>query len=129
MAFDFVIDAENRIVYSRAWGEFTEADVLAHRQHLKANPQFDSTFRQMADFSGVTRMAISAASIRALTSSDPWGPEARRAYVASADVVFGMARMYAMLLGESKSNIAVFRRAEEAVKWLRVDEGSSRGCT
>ncbi len=122
MPFDIVIDAEHRIVYSRAWGEFTEADVLAHRQHLKADPQFDSTFRQLADFSGVTRLAISATSIRALTSSDPWDSGSRRAYVASTDVVFGMTRMYATLLGESKSNIAVFRRAEEARRWLDVDE-------
>jgi hypothetical protein len=122
MPFDIVIDAEHRIVYSRAWGEFTEADVLAHRQHLKANPKFDSTFRQLADFSGVTRLAISATSIRALTSSDTWDRSSRRAFVASTDVVFGMARMYATLLGESKSNIAVFRRAEEARRWLRVDE-------
>ena len=122
MPFDVVIDTEHRIVFSRAWGEFTEADVLAHRQHLIANPQFDSTFRQLADFSGVTRLAISSSSVRAFTSSDPWDSEARRAFVASADVVFGMARMYASLLGESRSNIAVFRRAEEPERWLRVDE-------
>lgn len=122
MPFDLVIDAEHRIVYSRAWGEFTEADVLAHRQKLNADPLFDSTFRQLADFSGVTRMAISAASIRALTSSDPWDSGSRRAFVASADVVFGMARMYAALLGDSRSNIAVFRRAEEARRWLCLDE-------
>lgn len=122
MPFDLVIDAEHRIVYRRAWGEFTEADVLAHRQKLNDDPLFDSTFRQLADFSGVTRMAISAASIRALTSSDPWDSGSRRAFVASADVVFGMARMYAALLGDSRSNIAVFRRAEEARRWLCLDE-------
>ena len=121
MPFDFVIDAEHRIVYSRAWGEFTEADVLAHRQHLKANPQFDATFRQLADFSGVTRFTISATSVKALTSSDPWDSEARRAVFAPADAVFGMARMYEMLMCKSTSNIAVFRRFEEAEKWLRVD--------
>ena len=54
MPFDFVIDMKHRIVCSRAWGEFTEADVVAHRKHLKANPQIDPTFRQLADFSGVT---------------------------------------------------------------------------
>ena len=122
MPFDLVIDAEHRIVYSRAWGEFTEADVLTHRQQLKANSLFDSSFRQLADFSGVTRLAISAASVRALTSSDPWDSGSRRAFVASADVVFGMARMYATLLGESRSNIAVFRRADEARRWLGLDE-------
>ena len=118
MPYDILIDAEHRIVYSRAWGEFTEADVLAHRQRLKADPQFDPTFRQLADFTGVTRLAISTASVKALTSLDPWHADSRRAFVASADVVFGMARMYAMLLGPSKSNIAVFRRAEEAERWL-----------
>jgi hypothetical protein len=122
MPFDLVIDAEHRIVYSRAWGEFTEADVLAHRQQMKANPLFDSSSRQLADFSGVTRLAISAASVRALTSSDPWDSGSRRAFVASADVVFGMARMYATLLGDSRSNIAVFRRADEARRWLGLDE-------
>jgi hypothetical protein len=126
MPFEVIIDAEHRIVYSRAWGEFTQADVLAHRQHLIANPQFEATFRQLADFSGVTRLAISVTSIRALTSSDPSDSSSRRAFVASADVVFGMARMYAMLLGESRSNIAVSRRAEEAERWLRVDEDYPR---
>jgi len=121
MPMDYVIDAEHRIVYSRAWGEFTKADVLAHRKRLKADPRFDSTFRQLADFSGVTRFAISAASVKALTSSDPWDSEARRAFFAPADAVFGMARMYEMLMGKSTSNIGVFRRIEEAEKWLRVD--------
>ena len=121
MPFDFVIDSERRIVYSRAWGEFTEADVVAKRQRLKADPRFDPTFRQLADFSGVTRIAISTASIKALTSSDPWDSEARRAVFAPADAVFGMARMYEMLMCKSTSNIGVFRRFEEAEKWLRVD--------
>ena len=122
MPLDFVIDAEHRIVYSRAWGEFTEADVLAHRQRLKADPQFDNTFRQLADFSMVTRFAIPSTSVKALTSSDPWDSDARRAFFAPADVVFGMARMYEMLMGKYTSNIAVFRRAEEAERWLRIDE-------
>ena len=126
MPADYVIDAEHRIVYSRAWGEFTEADVLVHRQRLTADPQFDPTFRQLADFSGVTCLALTYASVNALTSSDPWHPEARRAFVAPADVVFGMARMYEMLLGEQKSNIAVFRRAEEAERWLHIDEDGNK---
>ena len=126
MPFDFVIDAEHRIIYSRAWGVFTKADVLAHRQHLKANPQFDATFRQLADFSGVTRFAISATSVKALTTSDPWDSDARRAFLAPADAVFGMARMYEMLMGKFTSNIAVFRRAEEAERWLRVEENEPR---
>ena len=126
MPFDFVIDAEHRIVYSRGWGVFTKADVLAHRQRLKANPQFDATFRQLADFSGVTRFAISATSVKALTTSDPWDSDARRAFLAPADVVFGMARMYEMLMGKFTSNIAVFRRAEEAERWLRVEEDEPR---
>jgi hypothetical protein len=126
MPADYVIDAEHRIVYSRAWGELTEADVLVHRQRLKTDPRFDPAFRQLADFSGVTRLALTYASVNALASSDPWHFDARRAFVAPADVVFGMARMYEMLLGEQKSNIAVFRRAEEAERWLRIDEDRNK---
>ncbi len=123
MPADYVIDAQNRIVHSRAWGEFTEADVHDHRKRLTTDPLFDSTFRQLADFSAVTRLSLTYASVHALTCTDPWDANSRRAFVAPADAVFGMARMYEMLLDGHKGNIAVFRRTEEAERWLRVDEG------
>jgi hypothetical protein len=62
MPWDYVIDADQKLVYSRGWCDVTDADVLDHQRKLAEDPQFRSDFSQIIDFLG-------ASSLKALTSN------------------------------------------------------------
>jgi hypothetical protein len=51
---------------------------------------------------------------------NPFGAGARRALVVTSDVVFGMARMYQILRDESPDELQIFRKVDDAFRWLWI---------
>ena len=86
---------------------------LAHRRCLSYSQRFDA--RGAA-------LIVSADEMRQLVPlvarlRDEHG-QARTAFVADADVSFGMARMYATLAADSDTGFMVYRTLEEGDAWL-----------
>jgi hypothetical protein len=123
MPVDYVIDKKQGVVVTRAWDKLTDDDVLAHQRRLRADPAFDSGYRQLVDLSPVEQFGLTPGGVRALAAKDPWGPGARRAFVSPTDIAFGMTRMHQILLDDQLQEIAVFRTKSEARHWLGLDEG------
>ena len=55
-------------------------------------------------------------------ANNPWGDGSRRAFAAPDSHAFGMLRMFHSLLDLSAQEVAVFRTASEAWRWLELDE-------
>ena len=56
MPCDFKLEESERIVFSRAWGELTDDDLLSHLQRITeafGQGALDSMWGQIADFSEV----------------------------------------------------------------------------
>ena len=64
MPATYWIDVGRRLVLSRGWGVFTEQDLLGHFTTLGADPNFQSTFSQLADLRRVERAELSKPFIR-----------------------------------------------------------------
>jgi len=118
----YEIDKQREIVFTRAWGDLTDEDALAHQRRLSADPDFDPGFRQLLDFSEVSTFEITPNGVRLLASRDPWGKGARRAFVAPGDLEFGMLRMHEFILDDETQETAVLRSLSEAESWLELDK-------
>jgi len=123
MTSAFEYDATNRVVCWRLQGEVTEdflvesvrlvADILAHTSPKSG----------IIDFSLVTSFRVSADLIQRVADSEPVFPASLpRVIVAPADHVYGMARMFAVLSQDTRSNTRVVRTMEEAYQLLHIKE-------
>jgi hypothetical protein len=120
MPASYTIDADRRLVTSLLTDPVTDADVYDHNERLRSDPEFDPGFIQLADMSGVTEILVSTRLIVDTARDQFFSPGVPRAFVASEDASFGMARMYAThaeLLGQT---IRVFRDRKEAETWLGI---------
>jgi hypothetical protein len=116
----YTIDLARSLVLSRGWGEVTDRELLAHVRALTADPRFARNFHQFIDLRDVTDVQITASTIREMVKLNPFGAGARRAVVVTSDVVFGMARMYQILRDESPDEFEIFRKLDDALRWLEI---------
>jgi hypothetical protein len=122
MPVSYVIDAEQRLVRSRAWGVLSDEDLIAHYRAIAADPLFEPTFSQLGDLREVSEVTLSATIIRREATLLVFDRAARRALVASSDLAFGISRMYAQQAEAAPQNIDVFRDITEAERWLALSE-------
>jgi len=115
----YKIDKERRLVMSTAYGVVTPKDILDHQEKLLADPDFGNTFSQVADFTRMARLEISAADVRTIAARNVFGPEARRAIVVPDEVSFALARMFEILrAAKGEEGIRVVGTVEEGFGWI-----------
>ncbi len=115
----YKIDRENRLVMTTASGVFTLADILAHEEKLRLDPDFDPSFSQLLDASHITKLEITSEHIRRLAQDSLFSPDSRRALLVSNDAAFGLARMFEILRESAgDTGIEVFRSLDEALEWV-----------
>ena len=109
MPATFLIDHDDRIVRSRAWGLLIDRDLLDSQQRLREDPRFEPTYCQIFDFTAVEQLSLTADGLRALAANSPFSRDARRAIVVGTEGAYGMARMYAMLSDRNPRHFRIFR--------------------
>lgn len=121
MAFDFRIDIEKRVVLFRAEGSFSSEELLTCVEAVLAAPGFEPDFNHLVDLRRITTFEPGAADLRARARRDHDDARldaGRIAIVSSSDIVFGMARMYEILMEDAAVSVRTFKTMEEAMKWL-----------
>jgi hypothetical protein len=114
----YAIDPKKRLVLSEITDPATESEVHEHNSRLRSDPLFDPTYQQLADMSGVTEILVSTKTVRDTALDSFFAPGVRRAFVATADGTFGMARMFALHAESLGQVVEVFRDREAAEVWL-----------
>ena len=126
MAMTYEIDEERSLVRTTVSGRLTDADLLAHKHALLADPGFRVGMNELSDIRRVEEFEVTPEGITAAALFDSKNKADvgthRLALVASADLVFGMARMYGMKTDGNTGGVGVFRNEEEAVVWLEASE-------
>lgn len=125
MPGSYRIDVTGGVVYSRAWGALTDAEVAAHGQALLADPRFDPGFRQIVDFLELTDIRLSGAGVREIARHNPFRQDARRAFVVASDEAFGLTRMFWMFTNSSADAFQIFRALEPAFEWIGLERTAS----
>ncbi|MGE5244367.1 MAG: hypothetical protein ACM3SQ_09085 [Betaproteobacteria bacterium] len=126
MAWTSEIDPPHRLIYTRVAGPLRFADAVAHRIALAADPRFDRAFCHVLDLEGVASIELTTDEVVRLAAHSVLSAPARQAIVASADVVFGVARMYDAYRESNprRENIVVCRSMFEAYLRLGLDRFS-----
>ena len=117
MAVTYVIDVDAGIVIATAVGPTSTKDVSDYQQRLAEDPDFRATYHQLFDFRASTPTDIFGAQIETLLNTSPFSAEARRAYVVSPGVGYGLARM-AEAMGEQRLSVRAFEDIDSARQWL-----------
>ena len=119
MPSSYVIDKERKLVITTAWGDCNAEDVLEFRKQVLRDSDFDPSFSQLADFTGVTKVDVSPDEVRMLATKSPFSTQSRRALVADNQVIFGLSKMFGILRNlRGEKLIRVFRSRSEALDWL-----------
>ncbi len=105
---------------SRISGAVTDTEIFAHNEKLRSDPRFDPSYRQLVDMTGVTEIRVSTSTINETSLDQFFSPGTRRAFVATDDAVFGMARMFALRAEGLGQTIQVFREEGRAREWLGI---------
>jgi hypothetical protein len=108
------------LVLSRGWGVLINSEILAHVRALSIDPRFVPNFHQLANLRDVEDVEVTASTIRELARLNPYGEGSRRAVVVTSDLLFGMARMYQILRDEPADELEIFRKLDDALRWLGV---------
>jgi len=124
MPASFVVDADRRLVSSRAWGVLVDADLFGTQDGVRAHPSFEPHFSQIYDFSDVTEMRLTGDAVLNLGRSSPFAVDARRAIIVTSDVAFGMARMYGLASNRASDSFRIFRDHASALSWLGIAQAN-----
>ncbi len=129
MPIEYKIEAKINLVTSRAWGQLTGEEIIAHELSLSKDSKFNSSCNQLVDFTQVTDIKITAEEIQKIATIGPWGRKSHRAAAMPSDLLFGLTRTYEVyneMQGEG-SALMVFRTIHEAREWLEENAGREDG--
>lgn len=125
MPINYRIDSEQKIVWTKASGVLTDQELLEHKRRLAQDPNFKSGMRELSDVSEIEKLEVTPEGITRFVMQDKADVmslgDFKLAIVASADEVFGMARMYQIFTEKNIPRIGVFRDLEEARAWLEIE--------
>ena len=120
MPISYQIDPKQQLVVSHLSGVVTNDEVQAHNSSLPTDPHFDPNYRQLIDLTGITEIRITTDTVTTAAQHQYFTPGTRRAFVATSEATFGMARMFALRAEAGGQTIEVFRDRTEAEKWLGI---------
>lgn len=123
MPIEYRIDAGAGRVDSTHTGVVSDEEFLDTYRRMYADPAFDGGFDVMVDLLRTESSPRGAQALKMIADLGrerhrPGGRVPRIAIVASADLSFGLARMYEGYAVEVPANIRVFRDRELALAWL-----------
>jgi hypothetical protein len=120
MPIDYRVDAQAGRIHVTCVGNVTPREVLAYFDKLEGDPECPARVDALVDLRGVTSLPES----RQLRAMSARIAGARRiafglcAIAASSDVMFGIARMFAVYAEAYFEQIQVFRALAEGDAWL-----------
>jgi hypothetical protein len=116
---EYVIYPERRLVVVRFGKKVTAEDIARYAQRLRIHPSFHPEFSEIADLSDAEEIDLQAADfLRLADKTDPFSPDAKRAFVVQTSTQSHAARMHKIL--RSKKNIEIFDSFDEAEEWVRT---------
>jgi hypothetical protein len=125
MATQYQIDPRTGVVLTIFRGAITFEEVVAHAVELRGDPSFRPRFAELLDLRDVTYTNLTFEELELLSHTiDPFSRAARRAIVASSDLMYGTSRMY-QEARDAEGNVQVFRTMKEARRWLGLAEDSA----
>jgi hypothetical protein len=117
------IDVNQRLVVHIFSGELSDADILELPSIVRSHPDFDPSFSEILDFSGITAGTVSTNGLVSLARRESsFRPTSIHVVIAPQDHIFGLARMAEVLAGRTRPQVVVVRTMDEARRILGLDQ-------
>ena len=125
MPIEYTLQSSHRLLVTRAWGVLTGDEIATHCHRHRAEERLDPPFRHLVDLRDVTDASAVPGDLPRKLTSAGGAVGVRRAFVAHAGAVFGLARQHATYAELSGAETEVFTSVREAEAWLGVSRGQS----
>lgn len=120
MGMSYRIDRERRVVLTRAWGVLSTHELVDVTSRILLDPRFDPTYRSLGDLREVTDITVDTLDTAHMAATPLFAPGTRRAIVATSDLAYGMARMFAAYAERNGQDVRIFRQMPDAEAWLEL---------
>ena len=118
------IDVDLGVIFLKVDGELRDESVGWWSDAILADPNYRPGMDRLADYSGVTKLSVTADGIQRLATAargfDPFRWGIRLAIVVSGETGFGVGRQYQGMRMEAPYEIRLFRSVEDAMEWLGI---------
>ena len=121
MPGSYLIDPASGVVFVRAWGRLTDAQVTTLGNAISADPAYRAHASRLEDLREVTDLAVTMSEVGWLVDRHLALQPVRRAYVVRADFAYGTARMLGLRTGAGPDTFLVCRDLGTALEWLGLD--------
>jgi len=119
MSVQIEVDKQRKVVITRFIGDCQPADLLGLSGQIRSHQNFDPSFSEIVDFSGVTSGDISSAALQQhLKRESIFSPTSLHVVIAPQSYIFGLARMGQVYAEKTRPNFAVVKSMEEAYEVL-----------
>jgi len=115
------IDTDRGVIFIRAWGTLTDAEVADLGIAVRADPRFRTDYRRIEDLRSVTTFAVTTGFAEEAARLHQIYAPPRRVFVVTSDLAFGMARMLGLLADASPDQFLVTRELDDALTWIGLD--------
>lgn len=133
MAIELIWWDGGKVVEYLCQGEVDGAELLARNREALADARFRDLRLQLCDMEAVTSFQISKKEIEQIVDIDlrasALAPGVTKVAIAcEADIIFGFARMYEMILDGRVPGweVGVHRTRAEALEWLGIEDRDRR---
>ena len=115
---EYLIDRKKGIVFMRAKGKPTAADIQSYARRLRQDAQFAPTLSEIVDLREVECLQITPGEAISLAdSADPFAMTSRRAFVTRNEWQANFAHMHQILRSPART-ICIFDNVEAAEQWI-----------
>ncbi len=122
MSVRYVIDRERAVIFQKATGRVTDAELRLLLEDQRRHPDYDPRLDVIADFRDADMTGVASETMYELV--DLLRPDlpnftgARWAIIVESDLNYGLARIFTNLAGLFPAKIEVFRSLDDAISWL-----------
>ena len=114
-----------KLVYALGTGSLTDQDCTSHAYQLFHDPDYDFGYNELLDLSRITAVDLTndgvyLTSLEVVQHRDSL-VNSKLAIVAPTDALYGMARMYELMLKPHLDNTQVFRTIFPALEFLGLE--------
>jgi hypothetical protein len=128
MPCSYRIDKERRLVIGVGMGTVTKEDIILYLRSMQNDDAFDPHYDKIEDTRNVTELKVNNVDLQEISQIIILDKSARRALVASRDLMFGVSRMFEAYRGsEQEGNFGVFRTKDEALQWINNGREEKNG--
>ncbi len=124
MPLTYKIFKDAMLVVTTGSGTVTFGESRAHQDALLADPNFDPSFNQLLNLTGVERFALSVEEARGVAIYPLFAPQSKRALAAWDPAIYGMMRLIEAhhSMSSSASRIQPFYDLPSALQWLGLEK-------